>query len=412
MASNTVQILRSLNAGVRPPVGHLYGEPYVNFADNQFGVIDSNNNPRDLILSQKYNFTHRNRLINGNFAIDQRNEGALVTTHATYGPDKWKLNASPAGHLQAARQTTAVNGPTAVATHANTALNVTSLTAYTPAAGDNLGILYVIEADTVGDFQFGGSSALPLVLSFWAQVTAGPTGLYSGSLRNAAGTRSYAFTYNVAALGTLTFYQIAIPGDTAGTWVTSGNGASLTLVFDCGSGASFQGAPGSWQTTTGPSGFLAATGANKLVATNGAVLQITNVQLEVGAVATPFELLSPELNLQRCQRYYEKSFNSGTTPGTATSLGAAYYQIQGVTSAANYGAGMSYYRVSKRVSPTVTLYSPATGASGKVRDGSNNADVTGTVANPGSNLFSMSAQMSAPITQVFFQWHWTADADF
>lgn len=43
-----VQILRSLTAGKRP-TGRVYGEPYVNFADNQFGVFDSGNNPRDLL---------------------------------------------------------------------------------------------------------------------------------------------------------------------------------------------------------------------------------------------------------------------------------------------------------------------------------------------------------------------------
>lgn len=43
-----IQILRSGTAGNRP-TGKQYGEPYVNVADNQLGVMDSSNVARDLI---------------------------------------------------------------------------------------------------------------------------------------------------------------------------------------------------------------------------------------------------------------------------------------------------------------------------------------------------------------------------
>ena len=43
-----IQILRSGTVGNRP-TGKQYGEPYVNVADNQFGVMDSSNVARDLL---------------------------------------------------------------------------------------------------------------------------------------------------------------------------------------------------------------------------------------------------------------------------------------------------------------------------------------------------------------------------
>jgi hypothetical protein len=43
-----LKILRSIVTGNRP-TGRLYGEPYVNFADNQFGVFNSSNVAQDLI---------------------------------------------------------------------------------------------------------------------------------------------------------------------------------------------------------------------------------------------------------------------------------------------------------------------------------------------------------------------------
>jgi microcystin-dependent protein len=45
---NIIKLLRSITAGLRP-TGHTYGEPYINLADNQFGVFDSGNVARDLI---------------------------------------------------------------------------------------------------------------------------------------------------------------------------------------------------------------------------------------------------------------------------------------------------------------------------------------------------------------------------
>jgi hypothetical protein len=47
--ANIIKILRSLTSGNRPAGAHQYGEPYVNFADNQFGVMNSSNVAQDLI---------------------------------------------------------------------------------------------------------------------------------------------------------------------------------------------------------------------------------------------------------------------------------------------------------------------------------------------------------------------------
>ena len=76
---------------------------------------------------------------------------------------------------------------------------------------------------------------------------------------------------------------------------------------------------------------------------------IGNVQLEGGAVATPFERRSYGQELALCQRYYEK------LDGSVSSAG-----IGGATVTANW-----IFKVTKRAVPTVTGYTgtaPATGA--------------------------------------------------
>jgi hypothetical protein len=48
MAINPIRILRNLVSGVRPPSTKMDGEPYVNFADMQFGVMLSSA-PHDML---------------------------------------------------------------------------------------------------------------------------------------------------------------------------------------------------------------------------------------------------------------------------------------------------------------------------------------------------------------------------
>jgi hypothetical protein len=103
------------------------------------------------------------------------------------------------------------------------------------------------------------------------------------------------------------------------------------------------------------------TGFNTLNAT----WQITGVQLEVGSVATPFEHRSYGEELAACQRYFFKSYDDGVTPGTVTEVGA-YYRTIDDGSPSYASVGPIRYPVTMRDTPTVTFYSPATGASARI----------------------------------------------
>ena len=75
--------------------------------------------------------------------------------------------------------------------------------------------------------------------------------------------------------------------------------------------------------------------------------------------------------LVACQRYYEKSYNQGTAPGTATTTGIVYFRSNGT----NHLEGVPF-KVTKRGTPNVTLYNPNSGASGSWRDYTAPADKT------------------------------------
>ncbi|MCT7373653.1 DUF2793 domain-containing protein [Chelativorans salis] len=78
-------------------------------------------------------------------------------------------------------------------------------------------------------------------------------------------------------------------------------------------------------------------------------------------VSDPFVPRPAASELQLCQRYYEKSYDLGTTPGAATASGQMLH--------ANAAQGtqictLHYQR--KRTAPTVTIHEPNTGTAGKV----------------------------------------------
>src|SRR3984893_8511329 len=79
------------------------------------------------------------------------------------------------------------------------------------------------------------------------------------------------------------------------------------------------------------------------------------VQLEAGTSATPFETTPFSAELEKCKRYWEKSYDYGTVQATATSVGSVGSAAQG-SAAANMCASV-VFQVTKRATPTMSLWS-------------------------------------------------------
>ena len=243
----------------------------------------------------------RNRIINGNMVIDQRNNGASVTGGVgyTFPVDRFKFYSAAASKLSGQRSTVAPSGFT-------NSILVTSLAATTPAAGDEYQLYHQIEGFNAADLGWGTASAQSVTLSFW--VRSSLTGTFAGALNNNGGTRSYVFTYAIAAANTWEQKTITIAGDTSGTWGT-GNGIGIQVLWDLGSGSNFEAAADSWL-----SAFDCRTsGSVRLIGTSGATFYITGVQLEAGSVATPFERRPYGTELALCLRYAYKNTSGNYT---------------------------------------------------------------------------------------------------
>ena len=251
----------------------------------------------------------RNRIINGDMRIDQRNAGASISllSASGYAVDRWHTVAfgGAAGGFSAQRVTDAPAGFT-------NSLRITTTTADASiTAADNYQLIHNIEGFNTADLGFGTASATSVTLSFW--IKSSLTGTQSGSLINGPDNRSYVFTFTVSSANTWEYKSITIAGDTAGTWNTD-NSTGISVRFNLGGGSNFQGTSGSWAAAS----RYAATGAVQLVGTLNATLQLTGVQLEAGSVATPFERRDYGRELMMCQRYYQRLVSmTGHTNSTA-----------------------------------------------------------------------------------------------
>jgi len=246
----------------------------------------------------------RNRIINGDLRIDQRNAGASVTNTATtlYTLDRWAANAAQASKFTIQQNAGSVTPPSGFVNY----LGVTSSSAYSVLSTDSFDVRQIIEGLNISYFNWGTASAATETMSFW--VRSSLTGTFGGSLANGAFNRSYPFTYTISVANTWEQKTVTIAGDTSGTWLTT-NGRGLYVFFGLGAGSTLSGTAGAW---TG-SGLVTATGAVSVVGTNGATWYVTGVQLEAGTVATPFERQIFSNQLAQCQRYYYRVTNVGAS---------------------------------------------------------------------------------------------------
>ena len=254
----------------------------------------------------------KNRIINGDMRIDQRNAGATTSTTNGYTLDRFYFYSDIAGIATTVQQVSdAPSGFT-------NSLKVTASTGATAGTGKQSVIGQSIEGYNVADLAWGTASAKTITISFW--VKSSLTGIFAGNLQNAAPNRDYVFTYSISAANTWEQKTITITGDTSGTWGTT-NGVGLVVYFNMGSNqSSFAGTPNTWSASI----FRTVTGAVELLQTTGATWQITGVQLEVGSTATPFERRQYGQELALCQRYYQ---NVGRTNGNEIVIGG--YGVSG-----------------------------------------------------------------------------------
>ena len=309
-------------------------------------------------ISTANTFGFKNRIINGDMRIDQRNAGASSAS-GRFTIDRWLADSSQSAKYTVQQNAGSVTPPAGFTNY----LGVTSSSAYSVLTGDYFTVQQYIEGFNVADLGWGTANAKTVTLSFW--VRSSLTGTFGGALKNSAENRSYPFTYTISAANTWEQKSITIAGDTSGTWLTN-NGRGISLFFGLGVGSTYSGTAGAWA----GSNFASATGATSVVGTNGATFYITGVQLEVGTVATSFDVRPYGTELALCQRYYFKTIGGATTSSplgvgfidtATTAVVATYFPVEMRTdpAAVETNGTASDYRVRRTGGSTVCSAVPS-----------------------------------------------------
>jgi hypothetical protein len=283
----------------------------------------------------------KNIIINGDMSIDQRNSGSSVTINATaniYTLDRWLGVGQPSDGVFTIEQDT--DAPTGFT-------NCSKITVTTADASIGSTQLYLfsqfIEGNNMSYLGFGTSNAKTITLSFW--VKSSLTGTFGGVINNSDNSRAYPFTYSISSANTWEKKSVTITGDTSGsgTYPTD-NSRGMALRFQIGLGSSHVDTAGAW---TASSAIYGATGATNIISTLNATWQITGVQLEAGTTASDFEFLPNDVNLRRCQRYYEV-IADGSQLSVAQVMNATAYT-------SNNAYGVYKYREVMRATPSLDI---------------------------------------------------------
>jgi len=260
----------------------------------------------------------KNVIINGGFDIWQRGTSSAVSGAYTTA-DRWYMNAATTTFSQ---ETTTV--PT--------------------------GVRYALKALTSGTTTVQFRQAIETLNAIGL---AGKTVTLSGEYQASSTT----------TILTKLFYSTSVDNSVTGSWteITATSGGSVSAV-----NGSF---------TKSASVFAVPSTAKSLMVlfdtasvSTGLSLYYANIQLEIGTQSSPFTRAGGTIQqeLAACQRYFEMSYNQGTTPangaGSASLYMATAYAISSVRIPVTYkvpkrtAPSMAFYRTGVGVTPGVWSY--------------------------------------------------------
>lgn len=256
---------------------------------------------------------------------------------------------------------------------------------------------------------FGATGADSLSGGFW--VKANRPGTYSCAVYNryVPDLRAYVFNFTIDLAGTWEYKTFTIPGDTAGTWLTTSD-AGFEFRICMMSGTNYTSAANIWTATD----LVGATGTINGVAATSDYMQITGVAVIPGSTAPASSaafvgLFDAELEL--AQRYYQKSFNYTTAPVQNAGLNSAEVTMPSPVASGTARLPWVAWR-RKRVQPTLTIYNPLA-ANAQVHDSNTATDCTGTgsVATEDGHWVFATVPGGAGVGDRL-SYHWVADARF
>jgi hypothetical protein len=240
-------------------------------------------------------------------------------------------------------------------------------------------------------------------LSFWVKSTKTGTFCVNFEPNVGGGGDSYIAEYTVNATNTWELKTISVNFNHA-TTPNLTNSVGLYVRWVLAAGASHQNTANSWL----GAGYKATSNQVNAMDNTANDFKLAQIMFNAGPTAQAFTRSggSIQAEIQRLQRYYEKSYDIGVDPATVTTVGA----IRGHQNTAAQYHTISF-KVPKRTAPTCTLYNPNNGSSAQWYDGAGPANLTMAAASDiGLNEFNTRVSAGGTDGQQF-QGHWACDAD-
>ena len=285
------------------------------------------------------NANFRNLIINGDMQIAQRATAATASggnSVAYTTLDRFGFTNSLNGGYTSAQ--TALSVADQATTGQVKTLDIQCTTADTSIqAADYAAVQQKIEAQDCQHLLWGTSAAKKLTVSFY--IKSNLTGTTCGTIvKNDSTTYYYPFEFTINSANTWEKKSVVIEPDSniqasAGA-IANDNGVGLQLFINLTLGSNLTG--GTNRTWTTSEKYATSNQLNFLSSTDNDLF-LTGVQLEIGDQATDFEHLPHDVQLQRCQRYYEDIDN------------AIYPNEHSGATLGNY-----FWKVTKRAAPTLT----------------------------------------------------------
>jgi len=358
------------------------------------------------ILGKHIPSTPKNLLINGDMRIAQRGTSFAAIADNTYTLDRF-LYRKTGAMVHTISQDTDVPS---LAQAGYLFQNSIRLNLTTPDTSIAVGDYTAIHQKMEG-YNFATIAQKPFTLSFW--VKAPVSGIYCVAFTNSGNDRSYVAEYTVNGINTWEYKSVVVSASpSAGTWnYTNGEGLRIQWTIACGS--TFQTTANAWQTGN----FFATSNQVNGVNTGATDFRIVGAMLNEGALAFPFKLFGEDIagEILACQRYYEKTWDLTTAPGTAILAGELEYIVVNVpASTAGVLTVPVKYTVHKRISVVPVIYSGTNGAANSITNGAGTARSGVSAINiQGSTSFGQIAlnNSSAVATGTITRFHYTADAE-
>jgi hypothetical protein len=330
----------------------------------------------DLVLASATN--GRNRLINGDFRVAQRGTSfvAGANNDDTYNLDRWYVLSEVNDTVDITQASVAPTG------------GLFSIGLDVETINNKFGIAQIIETRNLV-----GCVGSQCTLSFKFRTSGSSIGNVKAAIIAWTGTSD------------------TVTSDFVSTW--NADGVNPTLIAN----AVYENTPinlnptNDWQTAT-ITALIDAAGTNNIAVfiwcddkttTLADFLYVTDVQFEVGSVATAFERKTMSTVIQECQRYYEKSYNSATAIGTVTELNCVVMFTVSYTGTLR---AWGRWATPKRNTPTVQLYNTNNGAAGTI-----------TVTGWGNTIYGGDFQQDrfyagvGTVTGTGVTFHYTADSE-